>query len=461
MESLYEKLERYGNSDFYGFHMPGHKRQFAPYDFYRMDITEIDGFDDLHHPEGCLRDVMEEMRQFYQSDRTWMLVNGSTCGILAAISAVTDLGDEILVARNCHKSVYHALYLRNLKAHYIYPAVDCSMQVNLALSVRQVEQAILAHPKAKVLVMVSPTYEGVVSDIRAIASLCHVHGVCLIVDEAHGAHFIFSAHFPESALQSGADMVIQSFHKTLPSLTQTAVLHLKSDLVGAAQVERHLRIYQSSSPSYLLMGSVVECFRYMTSEAGVRQMQAYVERLHTLRAAIGELGNIRLLGENVSGGYDESKLVFAVRGMNGQQTADWLREQEKLELEMSTPFYALAMTSLCDSWEGLERLLAALKRLNVRVEGVRERKNGGQSMIPLVSRMSYYEAMEREGMEVTWEESVGRVSQDMLYVYPPGIPFVVPGEYVTREIMEQLRFYVEQGYEVHGTSTAGKMRVVV
>ncbi|MGN0298803.1 MAG: aminotransferase class I/II-fold pyridoxal phosphate-dependent enzyme [Lachnospiraceae bacterium] len=499
MESLYEKLKAYEQSDYYGFHMPGHKRQCTSgYQFYGLDITEIEGFDDLHHPQGILKDAMEEMQEFYQSDGTWILVNGSTCGILSSISAVTEIGDEILIARNCHKSVYHGVYLRNLQVHYIYPKVNPEFGINEALDKEQVEAALMTYPRVKALVMVSPTYEGVVSDIVGIAEVCHRYGIYLIVDQAHGAHFAFSEKFSKSALNCGADIVIESYHKTLPSLTQTAVMHMGTKADGEYhntvteridlknRIERYLKIYQSSSPSYLLMGSIIECFRYMISDDGQKQMSVYAKNLNELRGQIRGLNKIHLL--EMPGEYDQSKLVFYGEGMSGHELADLLLKHYHLQMEMSSPFYVVAMTSLWDTQEGFTRLMNSLREIDIQLLQLdneksyrgecrkieqeyaycdiddifsRYRRYARQEILPLPVCLTSYEASLRAGKRIKLEECVGEISKEMLYVYPPGIPFVVPGEGITEAVILEIEMYEKLGYAVQGNQVPGTLEVVV
>ena len=238
METLYNRLERYGDSDFYGMHMPGHKRNRGlirnriPYE---LDITEIDGFDDLHHAEGILKEAEARAAWLYKADRTHFLVNGSTVGILSAILGSTKKGDKILVARNCHKSVYHGIYLNELEPVYIYPAYEKS-GINGEISPDEVEKILERERGIRAVMIVSPTYDGVVSDVREIARIVHRYGIPLIVDEAHGAHFGFHPYFPENANTKGADVVIHSVHKTLPALTQTALIHLNGTIAAGKRL---------------------------------------------------------------------------------------------------------------------------------------------------------------------------------------------------------------------------------
>ena len=184
---MYQQLISYGESDVYPFHMPGHKRRALPFpNPYTIDITEIDGFDNLHHAEGLIREAEERAAKLYGADRSYYLVNGSTCGLLAAICAAARRGDKVLAARNCHKAVYHAISMQGLAAEFLYPAItrgDLQGQITAA----QVEEALTKHPDIAVVILTSPTYEGIVSDVAAIAACCHAHGAALIVDEAHGA----------------------------------------------------------------------------------------------------------------------------------------------------------------------------------------------------------------------------------------------------------------------------------
>ena len=215
MDTLYDKLKEYSDSDYYAFHMPGHKRgeilsacEQIPYG---IDITEIDGFDDLHHARGILKAAQERAAKVYHAQETHFLVNGSTVGIISAICGATEKGDTILVARNCHKSVYHAIYLNELSPVYLYPDFDAHL--NTEIDPMDVRDALLHHPEIRAVVIVSPTYDGVVSDVEAIAREVHERGLPLIVDEAHGAHFGFHEAFPENANTKGADVVIHSVHR--------------------------------------------------------------------------------------------------------------------------------------------------------------------------------------------------------------------------------------------------------
>ena len=342
MGTLYERLKNYGESDHYGFHMPGHKRQTGipgMEKLYQIDITEIEGFDDLHHPRGILKEAQERAARVFQAEETHFLINGSTVGILSALAGVTRRGDTVLVARNCHKSVYHAIYMKELKPVYLYPGFDQETGLNTQISPEDVRRALEADPAIRAVVIVSPTYEGIVSDVEKIGEEAHARGIPLIVDEAHGAHFGFHPYFPGNSNTKGADLVVHSLHKTLPSLTQTALLHMNGSYVNRREVRRYLDMLQTSSPSYVLMASIDDCVCRL-EEKGDGLWEPYVERLKWLR---GELEKLKALELIRLPGQEPSKLVISTRKtrMTGRQLQELLLERYHLELEMAAGSYAL------------------------------------------------------------------------------------------------------------------------
>lgn len=507
---IMERLIEYTGSDAYPFHMPGHKRREIPdgmqrdfSDPYGIDITEIDGFDNLHHAEGILKDAMDEAAAVYGADRSWYLVNGSTCGILSAVFAVTENGGRILTARNCHKAVYHAIYLNRLRAEYLYPEEIVEFGINGGIRAEDVRKALEKdamrcagksgdmrgkRTKIQAVLITSPTYEGVVSDIRAIADVAHEYGIPLIVDEAHGAHLEYADRchsFPKSALECGADIVIQSLHKTLPCFTQTAILHIKGDRVDQDRVARYLSMFQTSSPSYLFMAGIQRCIRYMDS-TGRDGMIRYEERLKWFMEQMKGLQVLEVLTRDICGkyravaGWDPSKIVVSTmraKDFHGEELAEMLRKNYHLEMEMTAPEYVIAMTSVMDTDEGLERLATALleideellkaeekRRKTVSETGdqkentVRERaEKNCKASETLQSRilrpnetMSICEAMDANTGRTALQNAVGKVSAEFIYLYPPGIPIIAPGEVFTREIVEMIEAYKKAGLLVQG-----------
>ena len=489
---LLERLSTYAASDAYPFHMPGHKRQVkmgitsVPNPF-SVDITEIDGFDNLHHAEGILKDAMETVAAIYGADRSWYLVNGSTCGILSAVFAATENGGKILTARNCHKAVYHAICLNRLEAEYLYPEEITEFRINGGIRAEDVRKALEKDAmrcagnsgdvrgkitKIQAVLITSPTYEGVVSDIRAIADAAHEYGIPLIVDEAHGAHLEYADQchsFPKSALEYGADIVIQSLHKTLPCFTQTAILHVKGKLVDQDRISRYLSMFQTSSPSYLFMAGMERCIRYMDGD-GRNEMIRYEKRLERFMERMEGLQVLEVLDREICGkyrtvaGWDPSKIVVSTmraEDFHGEELAETLRRKYHLEMEMTAPEYVIAMTSLMDTEEGFERLGTALLEidgaLRRRMESGRKEKAASETPEGLESKLSHpvrrmliCEAMDADTERTAFQDTVGKVSAEFVYLYPPGIPIIAPGEVFTDAIVEKIMAYKAAGLLVQG-----------
>ena len=491
---LLERLTEYAGSDAYPFHMPGHKRREIPDgipggfpDPYGIDITEIDGFDNLHHAEGILKDAMETVAAIYGADRSWYLVNGSTCGILSAVFATTENGGKILTARNCHKAVYHAICLNRLEAEYLYPEEITEFRINGGIRAEDVRKALEKDAmrcagnsgdvrgkitKIQAVLITSPTYEGVVSDIRAIADAAHEYGIPLIVDEAHGAHLEYADQchsFPKSALEYGADIVIQSLHKTLPCFTQTAILHVKGKLVDQDRISRYLSMFQTSSPSYLFMAGMERCIRYMDGD-GRNEMIRYEKRLERFMERMEGLQVLEVLDREICGkyrtvaGWDPSKIVVSTmraEDFHGEELAETLRRKYHLEMEMTAPEYVIAMTSLMDTEEGFERLGTALLEidgaLRRRMESGRKEKAASETPEGLESKLSHpvrrmliCEAMDADTERTAFQDTVGKVSAEFVYLYPPGIPIIAPGEVFTDAIVEKIMAYKAAGLLVQG-----------
>lgn len=454
MASLYDKLIEYNKSDYYGFHMPGHKRNekmFGTRLPYGIDITEIDGFDDLHHAETLIKDQEERAARLYKAEETHFLVNGSTVGILSAILGVTNRGDKILVARNCHKSVYNAMELNGLRPIYIYPEYEKDLQINGEVSGEKIEILLNENPDVKAVMIVSPTYDGVLSDVEKIAQIVHKRGIPLIVDEAHGAHFGFHPYFPENSNVKGADIVIHSVHKTLPSLTQTALIHINGEIVDREKVRKYLHMLQSSSPSYILMASIDRCMELLESE-GDTLFELYAQRIDVLRTELQGLKHLEILQTEQ---FDRSKFLISVKktGITSKKLADILLHTYHLQMEMTGGTYVLAMTALGDTKEGFERLKRALFEID---QSLSDEKQEDQLPVelPKLPLVCTNEEIERKkcGNEelILWKASIGRISTEYAYVYPPGIPLIVPGEQITQEAIQVLALYAELGFSVEG-----------
>lgn len=492
---MYQQLISYGESDVYPFHMPGHKRRVLPFpNPYTIDITEIDGFDNLHHAEGLIREAEERAAKLYGADRSYYLVNGSTCGLLAAICAAARRGDKVLAARNCHKAVYHAISMQGLSVEFLYPAItrgDLQGQITAA----QVEEALTKHPDIAVVILTSPTYEGIVSDVAAIAACCHAHGAALIVDEAHGAHFGFGAGFPENAVRLGADAVIMSLHKTLPSFTQTALLHCNGTRIDPGRVARYLGVYETSSPSYLFMAGMDACID-LIREQGAELFAEYRRRLDAFYRDTADLAQLHVmrredLCKEEAYDWDDSKLIIYAGAMGGEALHQELLGHYHLQMEMVSADYVLGMTSLMDTDEGMRRLVTALHeidekngrldaalretaeengRLNAALRETDE-KNGRLNAAEAgftarmyrenPRRMQIYQALDLPYREVSLDEAVGKMAADYVYLYPPGIPLIVPGEVITEEFIRHIRECRERKLNVEGQGNLAPGRIKI
>jgi len=466
-QSLYHALEAYSARDIAPMHMPGHKRRslFAKDLPWHLDVTEIADFDNLHAPEGLLRDAQARGAALWGSEHAFFLINGSTAGILAGIYACTQPGDHILIGRSCHKSVYHAVELLRLRPVYLEPNLVAETELAGSIPPEFVAAALNAHPGIRLAVITSPTYEGILSDVSAIATLLHGRGIPLLVDEAHGAHLGISPHFPPGAVSMGADIVVQSLHKTLPSLTQTAMLHLQGGLVSAERVWHALAVFQSSSPSYPLLASIDACVAELL-ERGDVLLCAWRERLDQFYQSL-DLQHLSLLTQEQDPSrifaHDPGKLTILCGGTTQTGTAlmRTLREDFHIELEMALDGYALAMTGLNSTDADLNRLREALQEIDRAVCSAVPRPP--LSLPPMPEQgMFAGEALCAPGLQMTFSESVGRIAKSYIWVYPPGIPLVTPGVRVTGEIAACLAECVARGVELKHTlpMPPGMMEVV-
>ncbi len=475
-------LIEYNKKGIYPMHMPGHKRNsdlMAMTNPYEIDVTEAGELDNMHQPEGILAECIDYCKKVFGSRQSFYLINGSTGGILAGISAAVPKGGKILMSRACHKSVYNAVYLRELEPVYIYPQTDTSFGIYASISPEEVKKQLKDNPDIGLVVITSPTYEGVVSDIKRIADICHSFSVPLMVDAAHGAHFGFAEGLPERAVSLGADISVESIHKTLPAFTQTSLLHFNSDLISLEKLKQFLTIYQTTSPSYILMSGIDKCVRLISGEEGRRMFERYVERLEIFSRKMTALKKIKILCKGADSkknhpaiyDFDEGKIVISVSdtGITGADLERILFEEYSIQLEMSLGDYGIAMTSVCDTGEGFLRLEKALLSLDQKLC---EDKGGGscdERYRSCVTKalpkneivMKCAEAMEAE-FEITGrKECENRISQEYLYAYPPGIPLIVPGEKISAQMLEYISSLEDMKTRVYSTSGGWPERISV
>lgn len=468
--------------------MPGHKRNtklikryglwdecLTPYD---IDITEIDNFDNLHNPKGIIKEAERLAARLYGARESIYSVNGST-GAIIAVLGIIHKGEAVLMARNCHKSVYHGVELYGLVPYYLEGETD-SLGIYQSISPKEVEEALRTsafrrkdldkernaenpnNSGIKLVVITSPTYEGVVSDIADIADICHRYGAFLLVDEAHGAHFGFDDYFPASAISIGADFVVQSFHKTLPSYTQTAILHIcteKEKIID--KIRRQFNLLETSSPSYIFLAGM-EGSLNLIKDHGRELFDDYKKRLISFREGVATLKNIRLYAPLNAFNYDYGKLVITAGDNLGAKLYRYLYDNHHLVMEMKSKDYVIAMTSIFDTDEGFYRLLKALTELD-----------SDETFFTLDNKANFdYTLMDRRWgtlperkyipfeavrladiygkYKVSLEKSRGLTSADYVYFYPPGIPLLVPGEVIEENVIRHIKAARLAGIEVYG-----------
>lgn len=459
MTSLLDELKDYSEKNIYPCHMPGHKRHafdHIPQDIARIDLTEVEGTDELHDPSGIILEAERFAALQLGADESFFLINGSSSGVLAAVSSCTDKGGRILMARNSHRSAYNAVYLRELDPVYVFPEVMEMPCIPEAVSADEVRKALDENPDIQAVLIVSPTYEGRLANIRAVAEAVHEKGIPLIVDEAHGAHLSFDEESRADAIRSGADIAIQSVHKTLPAPTQTAVLSVKGSLVDRVKLRRFLSIYQSSSPSYPLMAMTDGCIRYMAdNRALIPAFKDNFEKLLKRLEVCDKLIFRPFAGELHSCMADYGKLLICTEtaGISGTNAAKVLREKYGIETEMACPGYVLAMFTVCDDKAGFEKVLNALLEFDKDpiLSGNAGCRHSFDKDLPVPVRvMKPADAVDSENETVPLSEAAGRVCADIISMYPPGIPILVPGEEISDAHRDHIIRCIREGYNIKG-----------
>lgn len=455
---IYNTLKKINNSNIYPFHMPGHKRNkdFLKdfYEFIDLDFTEINETDNMHKPEGIIKKSKENIAKIFNSDESYFLVNGSSCGIIASLMSVLKPNENVLVARNCHISVYNGIMLSGANPIYILP--DIKYNFACGINPDLIEKAINEN-KIKACIITSPTYEGLTSNIEKIASILHKKNIPLIVDEAHGAHFNLSKDFPKPALEQGADITIQSFHKTLPAFTQCAVLHLKSNIVDKYKLEKCLSIVQTTSPSYIFMMSVEYCCSFIKSYP--QFYKNYVEKLKFLRKELNKLKNLKLINNSIIGNanvenFDISRLTLLIKkNVNGNFINDLLLK-EGIQLEMYGENHIIAISTICDTEYGLNLFLNSLKKIDNILEKYENKPDINYSLNLnnniIKPKFNLKDIFYSEKKEIYLCKSENKICADFITPYPPGIPLISPGEIITKDLIEQINNLINNNIKILG-----------
>lgn len=473
---LEKYFQHYNEKNLLPLHMPGHqrKRDMGTALPYAYDYTEVEELDNLHAPEGILQEAMNRTAAYYGCSDCFYLVNGSSSGLQAGIFTLLEEGDEVVVARNCHRSVFYALSLRKAKIHFLLPEFWEDFSCFGSVSLKEVERLLREFPKSKALIFTSPSYEGVVSDVEGIARLCHENGLSLLVDEAHGAHFSpkRGTSFPESAISLGADLVVQSPHKTLCSLTQSAWILGNGQRYSREKLSFYLSVFQTTSPSYPLMLSLEKATMLLEGE-GEALFSHWKEVMESFREKARTLSHFSFLWEKEEACFamDFTKIFLRARGIPklrlGRDLAKLLRKDYGIESEMHSGENLLLMTGPFISEEELNRLFIALKDI--------ERRLGEEKGKPLRSKLlssALYQISVAEntlqiseglkdGEELSLRDGEGRICLEYLSLYPPGIPLLFPGEKLTAEKIQGIEALEKEGIELqysrHGQGERGKI----
>jgi arginine/lysine/ornithine decarboxylase len=461
------------------FHMPGHKggagapargRALLGDQVYAADLSELSGFDYLHAARAALLEAQARAAQIFGARQSWYLVNGATVGNIAAICATVGDGDAVLVARDSHRSVYAGLALSGATPIYLPPVRNDHLDGLYGVDLAEVEHFLDEHVEIGAVHITSPSYYGFTAPVREIAALAHAHGVPLIVDEAHGAHFVFHDDFPSSALSCGADLVVQSPHKTLGSLTQSSLLHLQGDLTSAAGVASYLGMLQSSSPSALLLVSLDVAIEEM-ERTGKKSWAVAREHAARIRSAVNCFEGVTCYGDEVKNAagissFDPTKVVIDVNGLGttGFAAGRWLRTEWQINPEFSDLRRMVFSVTSGDTNESTELLIDALRALAQN----RHLFHAHPNLIALwpamtpVSRLTPREAQQRAAISIPTREAVGEISGEMIVPYPPGVPLVVAGEEISAEIIETMHQLVSAGCRIVGPfdPTGATLRII-
>ena len=462
-KTLAKYLRQYSESDILPMHMPGHKRNVPECisrlmdDIYNIDVTETHDTDHLYAADGILKKCLDYASSLYNTDASYYSINGSTGGILSAIRACIQNCKSknlyALVGANAHISSFHAMEIFGISAELIEPQALDRLSLAGAISPSDVKKRLDKMQQEKRLpafvIITSPTYDGIISDIEGIARIVHSFSIPLIVDSAHGSHMHWLNKYAggtKPATELGADIVIESTHKLLPALTQTALVHVKSDIIDSSRVYKELSYFNSSSPSYVLMASIDACLRYMEEEAGDAVIE-YKNNIDELRGRLNKLKYIRLWEpsrEEIESKRvyetDNGKLLLYLDNITGPALNEYLYKKYHIEAEMAAGGYVLLLTSICDTKESLDRIYNACKDMDLNIEETRKACKEIQKELNKKS----------DSLNDKLKKLSGKSIDNYIYVYPPGIPIARPGDIIDSSLKEKIKKHIDCGCNIEG-----------
>lgn len=476
---LFEGLLEYARKKRIPFHIPGHKRgkgmdpefrNFVGDNVLSIDLINIAPVDDLHHPQGMIKEAQELAARAFGADRTFFSVQGTTGANLAMILAAVEPGDKILIPRNVHKSILTAIVLSGARPVFMEPEIDTERGVAHGVCLATVRRCLAEHPDVKAVLVVNPTYFGVCADLKGIAEVVHERGIPLLVDEAHGAHLYFHPELPMSAMEAGADAAATSMHKLGGSLTQSSVLNVQGDRISSDRVQAVLSMLTTTSTSYILLASLDAARRHLATR-GRELLTRTLALAERARRAINAIPGLKCLGPEVIGDrsssydLDPTKLCITVTGLGitGAEVEILLREEYGIEVELSDLYNVLCLITPGDTEESVDRLVTALAKIAAGCFQKRPQREvvvRVPKMPPLA--MSPREAFYARTEKVPLFASEGRIMAEFLMVYPPGIPLLLPGERITAAVLEYIGEHMAAGLPVQGLEdpTLREVRVV-
>ncbi|HIW33453.1 MAG TPA: aminotransferase class I/II-fold pyridoxal phosphate-dependent enzyme [Candidatus Paenibacillus intestinavium] len=463
---LFTALRNHAEQDPVQFHIPGHKkgigsdpefRSFIGDNALSIDLINIAPLDDLHQPTGVIEEAQQLAANAFGADYTYFSVQGTSGAIIAMILSVCVPGDKIIIPRNIHKSVLSAIIFAGARPIFISPARDKNLGIDHGITTSSVKRALQRHPDAKAVLVINPTYFGICANLKEIVDLVHSYHIPVLVDEAHGVLIHFNEKLPMSAMEAGADMAATSVHKLGGSMTQSSVLNVKKGLVNPQRIQTILSMLTTTSTSYILLASLDTSRRNLALHGEAIANQA-IELAEHARAAINQIPGLysfgkEILGDEATYDFDPTKVTIHVRhlGITGYDTENWLREHFNLEIEMSDMYNILCLVTPGDTSESVQKLIVALKTLSeTYFEGAEARelvvKIPDIPQLSLTPRDAFYGETET----IPFKESAGRIIAEFIYVYPPGIPILLPGEVISQKNIDYIIEHVEVGLPVKG-----------
>ncbi|MBM7606593.1 arginine/lysine/ornithine decarboxylase [Metabacillus crassostreae] len=457
---LFTALMQHAKRKSLSFHVPGHKNGKVfinqAEEIYKnilsLDVTELTGLDDLHHPTDVIAESQELTAKLYGVKNSYFLVNGSTVGNMAMILASCNEGDEVLVQRNSHKSIINAIQLAGATPIFLSPKIDTVLQVPSYVEMQTIKHAIDRYPNAKALILTNPNYYGLTVDLKEAVELAHSCGIPVLVDEAHGAHFKAGIEFPASAVDTGADMIVHSAHKTLPAMTMGSFLHYNSNLIDREKVEFYLAVLQSSSPSYPIMASLDLARAYLEELIDNQGIDSILKAIINIKEQLTNIDGLEIL-ESADPFVHIDPLKITVRstsGLSGYELQDWF-ELHNVFIELADPLNALMILPLDHKVVNLEHLSKKTSTTSISITAnkrVQLHYKQNKGINRLEQPYSVLKICEKELIKL--EDAIGAISAESIIPYPPGIPLIIVGETITKDLIEQLKEMLEMGINIQG-----------